>query len=166
MQFRFSSFFLVILFPFVEAKKYYVSTTGNDENVGKKKKPFKTIQHGVDQLMPGDTLFIFGGTYHEAVKMNRIQGTEDSPIKITRFKNQRVVIDGTVNIDSISDDNWTQHEGKIYKRTLNQNITQLFVDGHYQIIARWPNANTHVSFEGKSPPTLSLDEQDSHSQLS
>ena len=46
---------------------YYVSPTGSDSNLGTLTAPFLTINHGVRVLLPGDTLYIRGGTYAESL---------------------------------------------------------------------------------------------------
>ena len=46
----------------------YVATTGSDANAGTINSPFLTIQHAVNQLQPGETLNIRGGSYHEEVE--------------------------------------------------------------------------------------------------
>jgi len=126
-----------------EAKEYFVAPNGRNSDAGSSGLPFKTIQYGVDQLEAGDSLLIREGTYHESVYMHNVHGTSDEPILIRNYQNENVIIDGTEDIDLISENKWTRHSGKIFKRTLQKNVTQLFVDGRYQIIARWPNANTH-----------------------
>src|SRR6202008_1657214 len=42
---------------------YYVSTTGNDGNVGNITFPFRTVSKGTSVLVVGDTLLFRGGTY-------------------------------------------------------------------------------------------------------
>ena len=54
----------------LSASEYYVATNGSDAAVGTIGAPFVTIQHGVDQLGTGDTLFIRGGRYHEEVTVD------------------------------------------------------------------------------------------------
>lgn len=57
---------------------YYVATTGLDTNPGTLGSPFLTVNHGVSVLTPGDTLFIRGGTYIEALNDNIPSGTSFS----------------------------------------------------------------------------------------
>jgi copper-binding protein NosD/S-layer family protein len=45
------------------ANNYYVATTGNDNNVGDQMHPWRTLQHAVDTIMPGDTILVQSGTY-------------------------------------------------------------------------------------------------------
>ena len=49
------------------ATNYYVSTTGSDTATGTISDPFASIQHGSNQLLPGDELLIRGGTYFEKI---------------------------------------------------------------------------------------------------
>jgi hypothetical protein len=43
---------------------YYVSPDGKDENPGTKSQPFASLQKAQSVLLPGDTVYIRGGTYH------------------------------------------------------------------------------------------------------
>jgi hypothetical protein len=45
------------------ATDYYVATTGSDSNPGTLDQPFATLQKGANVAMPGDTVYIRGGTY-------------------------------------------------------------------------------------------------------
>jgi parallel beta-helix repeat protein len=52
------------------AATYYVATTGNDANPGTQALAFRTIAKGLSILAAGDTLYIRGGTYEEAINSN------------------------------------------------------------------------------------------------
>jgi hypothetical protein len=45
------------------ANTYYVSTSGNDSNPGSAASPWRTLQHAVDTIAPGDTILVRAGTY-------------------------------------------------------------------------------------------------------
>ncbi len=45
------------------AATFYVATTGNDGNPGTSAKPWKTLQHAVNMVSPGDTILVEAGTY-------------------------------------------------------------------------------------------------------
>jgi hypothetical protein len=115
---------------------FYVSTTGDDSNPGTLAEPFATVQHAVDGMGPGDTCYIRGGTYHEAVDLSLVSGSEGSPITLTRYGDEKVLFDGTVAITN----SWTLDEGNIYKTTLSEDITQLFAGDKLMTLARFPNA--------------------------
>jgi hypothetical protein len=46
---------------------YYVSPLGNDAALGTITAPWRTLTASASRLDPGDTLYIRGGTYNEAV---------------------------------------------------------------------------------------------------
>ena len=117
---------------------YFVSKSyGNNNNDGKSiSSPFKTIAKAASVMSAGDVCYIREGTYHETITMNGKSGSEGSPIVFTRYKNERVVLDGTQPVDT----SWTVHSGSIYKIKLSFTPWQLFVGGQEQVMARWPNA--------------------------
>ena len=91
-------FFIFIALLLVGSKigngnRYYVSPTGLDTNQGTIDAPWLTIEHGVQQLKAGDTLYIRGGIYHETVWTNT-PGTKTAPISILGYPNETAIIDG------------------------------------------------------------------------
>lgn len=46
------------------ASIYYVAVDGSDDNAGTKSQPFATIQKAQTVVMPGDTVYLRGGTYN------------------------------------------------------------------------------------------------------
>ena len=70
----------------------YVAVNGSDNNDGSKTKPWKSINFALRQLAAGDTLFIRGGTYFEAVDIT-VSGEESKPITIRSYPNELVTID-------------------------------------------------------------------------
>jgi Protein of unknown function (DUF1565) len=56
--------------PLAKGPTYFVHPTqGDDTQDGSEARPWKTIQHGVKRLKPGDTLYLRGGTYYEKVHL-------------------------------------------------------------------------------------------------
>lgn len=55
-----ASFFVC---PDANATNYYVATSGNDNNSGSQMLPWRTLQHAVDTIVPGDTILVQSGTY-------------------------------------------------------------------------------------------------------
>jgi parallel beta-helix repeat protein len=73
---------------------YYVDTGGsNTTGNGSAAKPWKTIQHGVDHLNPGDTLLVNSGTYADPVTIE-IVASAGSPVLI-KGNGSGVVINGS-----------------------------------------------------------------------
>ncbi len=114
----------------------YIATTGDDSNPGTLEQPFATIQHAVNALKPGGTCYIREGVYRETVDLSGKAGAAGKPISLTSFRGEKVTLDGTVEIDG----EWTLDEGSVYKTTVTEDVTQLFVDGRLMTLARFPNA--------------------------
>ena len=68
---------------------------GNDRSDGTVNTPWKTINHSLTQLKPGDTLYLRGGTYFENVYC-AVAGTEKAPITIRSYPKERAIIDGAM----------------------------------------------------------------------
>lgn len=92
-----------ILFSFIlyshlhvsaESNTYYVSIDGNDEHAGTRENPWRSIQYGVTQLKPGETLFVRGGQYSEYVHITNSGSKEEGPITIQSYPGEKVVLDG------------------------------------------------------------------------
>ncbi len=77
---------------------YYVSTTGSDTAAGTLEAPLRTLDVAWRRLVPGDTLYIMGGTYAQTLKPNT-NGTATLPITISAYGNERVIIDGRNTVD-------------------------------------------------------------------
>ena len=122
----------------LSAENYYVSVSyGNDNNDGKSlSTPFKTIAKAASVMSAGDNCYIREGSYHETIVMNNNDGASGSPIVFTNYNNERVIMDGTIPIDT----SWSIHSGNIYKQKLTFRPWQLFADRKEQVMARWPNA--------------------------
>lgn len=71
----------LIVVPCLRAEILHVSPGGDDAGRGSENVPWRTIQRGVDQLQPGDTLVVHPGIYDEQVKVSR-SGTAKERITI------------------------------------------------------------------------------------
>jgi len=69
------------------------ASRGKDSNDGSEKAPWKTINHAMPLLSPGDTLYLRGGVYHENVYC-AVAGKADAPITIRSYPGERAIIDG------------------------------------------------------------------------
>lgn len=76
------------------ARQQFVSLNGSNSNPGTLSQPFLTIQYGLSQTQPGDTLYVQAGTYHEKITAS-INGTAAQPVLLSAYHNSAVIIDGT-----------------------------------------------------------------------
>ena len=113
-------------FSSARAANYYVdATNGVDTNSGAQSLPLKTISVAVSKAFAGDTVWIFSGTYREAIHLVRGGSGSDIPITIRSTPAAEVHIKGS---DLVS--GWVHHAGSIWKRTnWGINSQQVFADG-------------------------------------
>src|SRR5256884_4976353 len=74
---------------------FYVSTTGNDANSGSSGSPWRTIQQAANAAQPGDTIYVYGGTYNEAVTINVSGNSSAGYITFRSYPGQTAIVDGT-----------------------------------------------------------------------
>ncbi|MBI3958828.1 MAG: right-handed parallel beta-helix repeat-containing protein [Chloroflexi bacterium] len=72
---------------------YYVAPDGDDTNPGTLEQPWRTIQHAVDRLLPGDTVYIRAGSYHEHVVITR-SGSPGAFITLAAYAGETATVDG------------------------------------------------------------------------
>jgi Protein of unknown function (DUF1565) len=64
-----------------------------DANPGTEDKPFKTLQHAVDVVKPGDTVCVMAGVYDERVRVNT-SGAAGQPITLRAMPRRTAVVGG------------------------------------------------------------------------
>ncbi|MBA3707475.1 MAG: right-handed parallel beta-helix repeat-containing protein [Planctomycetes bacterium] len=85
---------------------------------------FRTVQQAVSAAVPGDTVYLRGGTYREEVTVTKAASAA-APIVITAYPGEQPVIKG-----SLIASGWTPHQGAIWKRSgWTYKSQQVFVDG-------------------------------------
>ncbi|HET9590037.1 MAG TPA: right-handed parallel beta-helix repeat-containing protein [Anaerolineales bacterium] len=95
--------------------EYYVSPDGSDQNRGTLNEPWRTLEHALGQLSPGDTLYLRGGTYYEHGIVVRAKGTASAPIVIRSYPGERAFIDGGVPyFTSAPNSEWELVDGDIH----------------------------------------------------
>jgi len=75
----------------VEARTYYVDTSGDDNRSGSEAKPLRTIQKAASLARVGDTILVRGGVYSEPVVL-RFSGQEGKPIVLKNYPGERPAI--------------------------------------------------------------------------
>lgn len=95
MTSRFTIFLFAIISGFrLSAAEYYVAVDGNDADDGSADQPWATFAHAVSVAMPGDTIVIAGGIYHERLIPSR-SGKEDATITYRAAQGEQPVLDGS-----------------------------------------------------------------------
>ncbi|MGD9930776.1 MAG: cadherin domain-containing protein [Mangrovibacterium sp.] len=117
---------------------YYVSSSGGDDSkLGtSESQAWKTLTK-VNNLTPkaGDKILFKRGDAWEGTLTPKASGTSGSPVTYGAYgTGDKPKIYGSTEITG-----WTLHSGNIYKATVGQSITQLFVAGERQQLARYPN---------------------------
>jgi hypothetical protein len=134
------------------AKDIYVSTKGKDSNPGSKEKPFATFkkaQATVRSIKGAVVVYVRGGTYYLAEPIvftdqdSRAKGAE---VTFKAYLNEKVLVSGAVPLQL----KWENYSGAMMKAKVDSDIQfdQLFVDGHQQRMARYPNYNPEIRFFG------------------
>lgn len=75
--------------------KYVDAARGDDAANGAKTAPWKTLAASLKKLKPGDTLYLRGGTYFEAVTVE-LEGTAQAPITIRAMPGEVAIIDASI----------------------------------------------------------------------
>ncbi|MFN0280944.1 MAG: DUF1565 domain-containing protein [Kineosporiaceae bacterium] len=81
--------------PAVAGADYYVSPGGSDSAKGSSSAPWRTLEHAMEALRPGDTLVVGTGTYREKLDGVKITpGTSGGPITVKAAPGARPVLAG------------------------------------------------------------------------
>jgi parallel beta-helix repeat protein len=70
---------------------FSVSTSGSDSNPGTATSPWRTVQHALNVLQPGQTALVHAGTYAEGVVISA-SGTAAAPITVAAYPGERPVL--------------------------------------------------------------------------
>jgi hypothetical protein len=76
-----------------EGTAYSVAPWGDDGNNGSFASPWKTLQHAVNRLQPGESLIIREGTYKEAVSLKN-SGIRGKPVRLSVLQGEEAFLDG------------------------------------------------------------------------
>ena len=73
--------------------RFVDAARGSDTNPGAHKVPWRTVNHALKRLKPGDTLYLRGGSYFENVYC-AVSGLPRAPITIRSYPGEQAVIEG------------------------------------------------------------------------
>lgn len=89
------SLFIFIINISLFGTDYFVSKSGNDSTGdGTISNPWRTIEYAIENVYPGDILYMREGIYNEQLFSVR-DGTADNYITISTYKDEEAIIDGT-----------------------------------------------------------------------
>lgn len=80
--------------------EYYVAGNGDDSNIGTADAPFKTIQHAVDKMASGETVYVKGGIYNQQVAISNKKGNAASICTIKAVPGETPVLSSGNSLDT------------------------------------------------------------------
>jgi hypothetical protein len=78
-----------------DGRVYYVATSGNDGAAGTLDAPWRTIGRAARAVMPGDTVYVRGGTYNETIDVNTSGSAAAGPIVFASYPGEKAAVSGT-----------------------------------------------------------------------
>ncbi len=94
------------------ARVFYVAPSGADENPGTAEAPWATLQHAADTLLPGESVLVRGGTYHENVVLHH-GGAPGQPITFAVYPGEVVVLDGGGTLSSAFETDYSDPDPRV-----------------------------------------------------
>jgi hypothetical protein len=86
---------VTVQLPSRSGRTYYVSTSGNDSNVGTLAAPWRTIQKAANTVAAGDTVQVRAGTYNEIVTMKTSGNATSGYITFQNYPGEAPIVDGS-----------------------------------------------------------------------
>lgn len=118
---------------------YYISNSGSDSNSGTSPSQAWQTLGRLDQvqfaLQPGDHILLErGGTYRGTLPLF-CSGTAESPIVIGAYGNGGApIVSGSELVTG-----WQQYQGNIWRAPIANTVKQVYVNGQFMTLARYPN---------------------------
>ena len=120
------------------AATFYVSPTGADSSPGTTEaKPFRMVQHAIDEMSEGDTLLLLDGVYTGTLKLK-------SGITLKSKNPRKVIFSGAKALTG----DFEKHSDTIYKIKIDADPKQLFYQGQPMTWACWPNLTWSENWVG------------------
>jgi len=127
------------------ATLYVDGTSGSDSNGGTSLvDAWATIDHGMTQASPGDTVLITGGKYKESVKIYSKGSTARDHITVKNYDENEVILDGSLTATS-----WSVYSGNIYQTAITESTDKKVDAVVVDYVALMPSVtqtNTNASY--------------------
>ncbi len=78
------------------AAEYFVGSGGNDQAVGTRSEPWRTVQRAADAVTSGDTITVLSGDFSDQVPQIKKSGTKENPIVIQSDEKHGAQIGGMI----------------------------------------------------------------------
>ena len=89
---------LLAAWPWSQARAdghvYYVATNGSDSAAGTLDAPWRTIGRAARSVMPGDTVYVRGGTYNETIDIYTSGSAAAGPIVFASYPGEKAAVSG------------------------------------------------------------------------
>lgn len=81
---------------------HVVAPGGSDSAPGTLEQPWSTVSHALEQIGPGNTLYLREGTYVERINETVSPGTASAPVIVAAYPGERPVIKGLLRVTGAS----------------------------------------------------------------
>jgi Right handed beta helix region len=77
---------------------YYVAPSGSDTSSGTLSQPFGSLQYAHNKALPGDTIYLRGGTYKPTSSIYLTHdGASGKPITVSSYPGEKAILDGSLH---------------------------------------------------------------------
>ncbi|SFK92122.1 hypothetical protein [Geodermatophilus ruber] len=83
-------------------EQYAVSPDGDDDASGRPDAPWRTLEHALSRLGPGDVLVVGDGRYRENIDLDLRAGTPEAPVRVVAAADARPVVVGLLWLADLS----------------------------------------------------------------
>jgi len=170
VAFQILSICLFVLVNISRAGEFYIAPNGSNGNGGTIGSPWGTFDFAIDQIGPGDTLFVRGGTFNlnDRLRIDDDQGgVSGSPVNIWAFPGESPILDfnnmtsswGSSSGRGIQIDdgaNWLHLKGLTIQNARDNGIWSGANNSTFeQIVTRW-NGDSGLQLSGSASNNLIL----------
>lgn len=88
--------FVLLIFTNILSAQKYIAPDGDDANPGTREQPFGTFSKAISEVMPGDTIYVRGGTYDitSTITISAAKsGTDSQLITLTAYNDEIPILD-------------------------------------------------------------------------
>jgi len=110
----------------------YVSTEGSDAAPGTRNAPWRTIEHALESVRPGDTIVLRGGVYAQNLVIS-VSGTASRPITLTSDPDEEAILRPGATAPSypveLMDAAYVRLDGVVVENAVGTSVANVYVEG-------------------------------------